>query len=144
MITSATCKSFYTELGQALHNITVGGDVFKLALYTSSATLNSDTTVYGATNEVSGTGYTAGGDALTNVNPTQSNGKGLYDFEDLTFSALTVTGIAGGLIYNSTNGNRAVAVLNFGASYSPSAQDLLITMPSQTSTTAIIRIKTNG
>jgi len=144
VITSATTKSFYTELGQALHNLTVGGDVFKCALYTSAATLNADTTVYSVTNEVTGTGYTAGGDTLTNVNPTQSNGKGLYDFEDLTFSTLTVTGIRGALIYNSTNGNRAVAALNFGADFSPTAEDFKITFPSVTSTTAIIRIKTNG
>ena len=143
MITSATTKSFYTELGQALHNLSIGGDVFKCALYTSSATLNADTTVYSSTNEVSGTGYTAGGNTLTNVDPVQLGGKGLYDFANLTFSTLTVTGIYGALIYNSTNGNRAVAALNFGATYSPVAQNLVITFPSVTATTAIIRIKTN-
>jgi len=141
MITSATTKSFYTEIGQALHNLSIGGDVFKCALYTSSATLNADTTVYSATNEVSGGGYTAGGSTLTNVNPVQLGGKGLYDFADLTFSSLTASNIGGGLIYNSTNGNRAVAVLNFGATYSPVAQNLVITFPSVTATTAILRIK---
>ena len=144
MIISAITKSFATEVGQGLHNMSVGGDVFKLALYTNQATLNSDTTIYSVTNEVSGTGYTPGGDTLTNTNPTQSDGKGLYGWTDLTFSTLTVSNITGGLIYNSTNGNRAVVVLNFGASYSPSAQDFNIVFPSVTSTTALIRIKPNG
>jgi hypothetical protein len=144
MITSAITKSFANELGQALHNISSGGDTFKCALYTSLATLNADTTVYSSTNEVTGTNYTAGGEELTNNNPTQSNGKGLYDWDDLTFSTVTITGIRGALIYNSTNGNRAVVVLDFGADYSPSAQDFVISFPSVTSTTAIIRIKPNG
>lgn len=140
-ITSAVPNSLLTEFGNGLHDFRIGGDVFKCALYTSSADLNKTTTVYSATNEVSGTGYTAGGDTLTNVNPVISNSVGLYDFADLVFSALTVTGIRGCLIYNSTNGNRAVAVLNFITDQSPSAQNFTIEFPSPTSSTAIIRIK---
>lgn len=144
MITSAITKSYATEVGQGLHNISVGGDIFKCALYTNQAVLNADTTIYSVTNEVSGTGYTAGGNTLTNINPTQSDGKGLYDFADLTFSTVTLSNVQGALIYNSTNGNRAVAVLNFGAIYSPSAEDLNIIFPSVTSTTALIRMTPNG
>ena len=144
MITSAVTKSFALEIGQGLHNLSVGGDTFKCALYTDQATLNADTTVYAVANEVSGTGYTAGGENLTNINPTASDGKALYDFADLTFSTVTLTDVRGALIYNSTNGNRAVAVLDFGATYAPTAQDLNIIFPSVTSTTALIRIEPNG
>jgi hypothetical protein len=144
MITSAITKSFVLELGQALHDLSAAGNTFKCALYTNQATLNADTTVYSVTNEVSGTGYSAGGETLTNNAPSQSNGKALFDFANVTFSAVTLTNVRGALIYNSTNGNRAVAVLNLGADYSPTAQDLNIVFPSVTSTTAIIRITPNG
>jgi hypothetical protein len=132
------------ELGQGLHDLSTGGNTFKCALYSSQATLNAGTTVYSTTNEVSGTGYVAGGATLTNVDPSLSNGKALYDFANLTFSTVTLSNVRGALIYNSTNGNRAVAALNFGADYSPSAQDLNIVFPSVTSTTALIRITPNG
>jgi len=140
-ITSAICNSFRAELGQGLHNFAVSGDVFKCALYTSSAALDKDTTAYTISNEVTGTGYTAGGASLTNIAPVVSSSVGVYDFDDLVFSALTVTGIRGALIYNSTNSNRAVAVLNFLSDQSPSAQDFTITFPSAAPTTAILRIK---
>ena len=144
-ITSTICDSYLIELGQGLHNHTVStGDVFKCALYTSSATLNRSTTTYSSTNEVTGTGYTAGGDTLTNVTPVTSNNVGVYDWADLTFSTLTVSGIRGALIYNSTNSNRAVCTLNFVSDWSPSAKDFVMTFPGATSTSAIIRIKYNG
>ena len=145
MIVSSICDSFLTELGQGLHNFAAsGGDVFNCALYTNQASLGLGTTIYSVTNEVSGTGYSAGGAALTNNDPSLSNNTALYDFANLVFSSLTVNNIQGALIYNVTNGNRAVAVLNFGTIYSPVAQDLNITFPSVTSTTAIIRISNNG
>ena len=140
-ITQAIPDSFHLELSQGVHDFRTTGDTYKMALYLGTATLGTSSTVYTSTGEVSGTGYTAGGSTLTNVDPVQLGGKGLYDFANLTFSTLTVTGIYGALIYNSTNGNRAVCALNFGATYSPVAQNLVITFPSVTATTAILRIK---
>jgi len=140
-IISAIPNTLLTELGNGLHDFRTTGNVFKCALYTSAAALGAGTTVYSATNEVTGTGYTAGGDTLTNINPTLSNSVGVYDWADLVFSTLTVTGIRGCLIYNSTNGNRAVAVLNFVTDQDPSAENFTITFPGATSTTAILRVK---
>ena len=141
MSISAITTSFKVEIGQDLHNFAVAGDVFKCALYTQLATLGAGTTVYTSLNEVSGTGYSAGGDILTNITPVSSGTTALYDFADLVIPGLTVTGIRSALIYNSTNGNRAVAVLDFGVNFSPVAQSLNITFPSVTPTTAFIRIK---
>ena len=140
-ITSAISNSLLTELGFGLHDFRTSGNVFKCALYTKSASLGAGTPVYTSTGEVNGTGYTLGGATLTNIKPVVSNSVGVYDWADLVFSTLTVTGIRGALIYNSTNGNRTVAVLNFVTDQSPSAQDFTITFPGATSTTAIIRIK---
>ena len=141
-IISAICNSFRTELGLALHDFTTTtGNVFKCALYTSAASLNKSTTVYSAANEISGTGYTAGGEIVTSVTPVLVTDISVFDFNDLIYSALTVTGIRGAVIYNATNGNRAVLVLNFGTDQSPVAQDFRITFPSATATTAILRTK---
>lgn len=101
-ISTAMCTSFKQELLEAKHNfLASGGNTFKLALYTSSATLGAATTAYSATNEASGTNYTAGGAALTNVNPSSSGTTALTDFDDLTFSSATITA-NGALIYNDT------------------------------------------
>lgn len=140
-ITQAICSSWKSEIGQGLHDFTVStGDTFKCALYTSSATINASTTAYTASGEVSGSGYNAGGESLTNVTPVTSGTTGIYDFADLTFSSITVSGIRGCLIYNSTNGNRAVCVLDFGGDQTVSGGDLTIQFPSATVTTALIRI----
>lgn len=134
------CTSFKAEVAQALHNFTANtGDVFKLALYVASATLGSDTTAYTASGESSGTNYTAGGITLTNVTPTTSGTTGYWSFENATFSNVTLT-CAGALIYNSTNQNRAVCVLNFGSTISKSGSDLTITFPSPGATDAVLRI----
>ena len=110
-ITQAMCTSFKSEVMQALHNFTTStGNVFKIALYTSTATMSASTTAYSATNEVSGTNYVAGGNTLTNITPTTSGTTGYTDFDDTTWSAATITA-RGALIYNSTNTNRGVAVL---------------------------------
>ena len=110
-IVQTMCTSFKAEVAQGLHNFTRStGDVFYLALYTANATLGADTTVYTTSNEASGTNYTAGGIALTNITPLAANGTGYWSFDDATFSNVTLT-CAGALIYNSTNGNRAVCVL---------------------------------
>ena len=134
------CTSFKKELLEGLHDFNAsGGNTFKLALYTSSATLNASTTAYATTNEISGTGYTAGGGTLTNVDPTTSSTTAFCDFNDLTFSTATITA-RGALIYNSTNSNRAVVVLGFGADKTSTAGDFTIVFPTADSSNAIIRI----
>jgi len=136
------CTSFKAEVAQGLHNFTTGtGDVFYLALYLPSADLGADTTVYTSTGEVpsSGTNYTSGGIALTNITPTTSGTTGYWSFQNVTFSNVSLT-CAGALIYNSTNGNRAVCVLNFGTTLVKASQDLVITFPTAGSTDAVLRI----
>jgi len=134
------CTSFKKELLEGLHDFNAsGGNTFKLALYTSSATLNASTTAYATTNEISGTGYTAGGGTLTNVDPTTSSTTAFCDFNDLTFSTATITA-RGALIYNSTNSNRAVVVLDFGADKTSTSGDFTIVFPTADSSNAIIRI----
>jgi|TARA_R110001592_G_scaffold269459_2_gene535789 hypothetical protein len=140
-ITQAMCTSFKKELMTATHNFTASsGNSFKLALYTSSASLSAATTAYSSTNEASGTNYTAGGAALTNVTPTTSGTTALTDFADLTFSNATVTA-NGALIYNDTaSGDPAVVVLAFGADKTSTAGDFTIQFPAASSSAAIIRI----
>ena len=140
-IIQTACTSYKAELAQGLHNFTTGtGNVFKIALYLSSATLGADTTVYTTSGETSGTNYTAGGIALTNITPTTSGTTALWSFQTATFSNVTLS-CAGALIYNSTNGNRAVCVLNFGSTITKTAQDLVITFPAASATDAILRIE---
>ena len=139
-ITTAMCTSYKSELMQALHDHTASsGDTFKMALYTSSATLDATTTAYSPTNEVTGTGYTAGGVNLTNVTPTTSGTTGFSDFADAVFSSVTITA-RGSLIYNSTNGNRAVAVNDFSEDKTASGGDFTVTFPTPDASNAIIRI----
>lgn len=139
-ITTAMCTSFKKELLEAKHNfLASGGNTFKLALYTSSATLGASTTAYATANEVSGTGYSAGGGTLTNVNPTTSGTTAFTDFADLTFSNATITA-NGALIYNSTNSDRAVCALAFGGDKSSTSGDFTIQFPVAAASTAIIRI----
>ena len=139
-ITQAVAVSFKVELLTGLHDFTTTtGDVFKMALYTSSATLNSSTTEYSATNEVSGTGYSAGGNTLTNVTPTSSGTTAFVDFADTTWSAATITA-RGALIYNSSNANKAVCVLDFGSDKTSTAGDFTIEFPTADASDAIIRI----
>jgi hypothetical protein len=140
-ITQAICTSFRKEVLEGLHDFNVGANTFKLALYTSSATLSAATTVYSASNECTGTNYSAGGSALTNVNPTSSGTTAILDFANLTFSSLTLdTAARGALIYNSTNGNRAVCVLDFGSDKSSGGTDFTIVFPTADVSNAIIRI----
>ena len=139
-ISQAMCTSFKVELMTGTHNFTnSSGNAFKLALYTSSATLGAATTAFSATNEVSGTGYTSGGGALTNVTPTSSGTTAFTDFADLTFSSSTITA-NGALIYNSTNSNKAVCVLAFGGDKSSTNGDFTIQFPTPDASNAIIRI----
>lgn len=139
-IVQTMCTSFKAEVAQGLHNFTRStGDVFYLALYTANATLGADTTVYTASNEASGTNYSAGGIALTNITPLAANGTGYWSFDDATFSNVTLT-CAGALIYNSTNGNRAVCVLNFGQTITKTASNLVVTFPPMGATDSVLRI----
>ncbi|MAT09935.1 MAG: hypothetical protein CMM02_02915 [Rhodopirellula sp.] len=146
-ITQAMCTSFKTELLQGVHNFYNGsgggsagtGATFKIALYTSSATLGATTTAYATTNETTGTAYNAGGNSLTNVTPTSSGTTAFTDFADTTWSTSTITA-RGALIYNSTQSNKAVAVLDFGSDKSSSSGDFTIQFPTADSSNAIIRI----
>lgn len=115
-ITQAMCTSFKKELLEGVHNFkNSGGSTFNLALYTSSASLDAATTAYTASNEVSGTGYTAKGSALTRIDPSSSGTTAFTDFSDLTFSSSTITA-RGALIFNdSAAGDPSVIILNFGS-----------------------------
>ena len=153
-IDQAMCTSFKQEILQGIHNFTNGsgggtttttgsGNTFKIALYTSSASLGAGTTAYTTSNEVSGTGYTAAGNTLTNVTPTTSSTTALTDFADTTWSSSTITA-RGALIYNSSttagSANRAVVVLDFGADKTSTNGDFVIQFPAAGASTAIIRI----
>jgi len=140
------CTSFKKELMEAQHNFTTGtGDTFKLALYDNNASFTAATTDYTATDEIVGTGYTAGGGTLTNITPTTSSTTALTDFADLTFSTATITDAHGALIYNTTAGagtgtTNTVLVLDFGSDKSSSAGDFTIVFPTADASNAIIRI----
>ena len=140
-ITQAMCTSFKKELLEGKHNFMLsGGDTFKIALYTDSATLSAATTAYSATNEVSGTNYTAKGNTLTRIDPSSSGTTGFTDFQDTTWASSTITA-RGAVIFNEdTTGDTSVIVLNFGADKSSSSGDFTITFPTADASDAIIRI----
>lgn len=146
-ISQAMATSFKVEILDGIHNFGVGvvrastaADTFKIALYTSSATLGATTTAYTTSNEVTGTNYTAGGNTLTiSQVPTSTSTTAWLDFADTTWSSATITA-NGALIYNSTQGNRAVAVLAFGGDKTSTAGDFTIVFPAADSSNAIIRI----
>ena len=140
-ITQAMCTSFKKELMTATHNFTTSsGNTFNLALYTSSASLDAATTAYTTSNEVSGSGYTAKGAALTNVTPTTSSRTAYADFADLTFSTVSITA-RGAMIFNdSASGDPAVCILDFGSDKTASSGDFTIQFPTADASNAIIRI----
>ena len=145
-ISQAMCTSFKVELLNGIHAFSTtvargntNADSFKLALYTSSASLGAGTTAYTTSNEVSGTGYTAAGPALTAVAPTSSSTTALLDFNELTFSTATVRA-RGALIYNDTQSDKAVAVLDFGGDKTSTTGDFTIVFPTADDSNAIIRI----
>ena len=140
-ITQAMCTSFKQELLEAVHNFkNSGGDTFKIALYTSSASLGAGTTAYTTSNEVAdGNGYSTGGNTLTRVDPSSSGTTALTDFADTTWSSATITA-RGALVYNSTDSDKAVAVLDFGSDKSSSSGDFTIQFPTADASSAIIRI----
>lgn len=140
-ITQAMCTSFKQALLDGEMDFSSDtAQTFKIALYTSSATLDATTTVYSVTNEVSGTGYTAGGNTLTiSTNPTTSGTTAYLSFSNTTWSSATITA-RGALIYKSGGTNPAVAVLDFGGDKTSTAGDFTIQFPTANSTTAIIRV----
>lgn len=152
-ITQATCTSFKAEVLLGAHDLR--NDTIKIALYSSTADINANTTAYTTTGEVTGTNYSAGGVTLTFASVAASNsnaasGVGYVDFENATFSNVTVTA-RGALIYNSTpsaNGvsdttltNAAICVLDFGEDKVATAQDFTVTFPAGDATNAIVKIK---
>ena len=146
-ITQAIANAFKQQLLEGDANFkSSGGDVFKLALYTSSATLNSTTTAYSATNEVANSGqYTAGGSDLTgqsaNIGTGTGKGVAFVDFADLSFTGVTLTA-RGALIYNTSSAvtNAAVAVLDFGADKTATSGTFTVQFPAFTTAAAILRI----
>lgn len=139
-ITTAFCTSFKQQILQAQHDFdNPGGNTFKIALYTSTATLGATTTAYSATNEITGTAYTAGGNTLTAVTPTSSGTTAFTDFADTTWASSTITA-NGALIYNANATNAACVVLAFGSDKSSSNGDFTIVFPVANATDAIIRI----
>jgi hypothetical protein len=148
--TQAMCSSFLGELMTATHNFTTStGNSFKAALYLSSATVNASTTAYSSSNEVTGTNYVAGGVAVTNgTSPLSSNtsttaGVGYWTpSASITYTNVTLTtAFDAVLIYNSTSSNKAVSVHTFG-SQTVTAGTFTLTMPSNTTSTALLRLAT--
>ena len=140
-ITQAVANSFKQQVLQGQHNFTLTtGNVFKLALYTSAATLDSSTTVYTSTNEVANTGqYVTGGGTLVNITPFVSSGVACVDFNDLSFTGVTLTA-AGCLIYNTSTGNSAVCILSFGGDKTATSGTFTIQFPANTTSAALLRI----
>ena len=140
-ITSAICNSFKTEILTGTHNFTASsGDTFNLALYTSSATLNKSTTAYTTSEEVSGSGYTAKGNALTSVTPALSTDTAVCDFADTSFTSASFTA-RGCLIFNdSASGDPAVCAIDFGSDKTVTSGTFTIQFPTADASNAIIRI----
>ena len=138
-ITTALCTSFKVEILKGVHNFTGASNVFKLALYTSSASLGASTAAYTSSNETSGTGYTAKGGALTSVTPVADGTTAVVDFNDLTFSDATITA-RGALIFNVGSGEPSVCALDFGGDKTSTNGDFTIQFPAPNASNAIIRI----
>jgi len=135
------CTSFKVELLKGLHNFTGASNIFKLALYTNSATFNAATTAYTSGNEVTGTNYTAKGNAVTTVTPVASGTTALVDMNNVVFSNVTISSVRGALIFNeAATGDPTVCVLDFGADKAASSGDFTIVMPAADASNAIIRI----
>jgi hypothetical protein len=140
-ISQSLATSFKVDLLSGTQNFTSGtGNTFKMALYTSSATLGATTTAYTTSNEITGTGYTAGGNTLSvSVSPTSSGTTAYLSFTDTSWTSATFT-CRGALIYNSTNSNKAVAIFDFGSDKQVVGGTFTITFPTADATSAVIRI----
>jgi hypothetical protein len=136
-ISQAMCTSFKVEILGGIQDLDT--DVIKIALYTSAATLSAATTVYSVTNEVTGVGYTAGGNTLTSPTISSSGTTAFADFADTSWTTATITA-RGALIYNSSKANRAIAVLDFGSDKTSTAGTFTVQMPANNATDALIRI----
>lgn len=134
-ITTAICNSYKQEILEGVH---ASGDTYKIALYTDSATLSASTTAYSTTNEVVGTGYTAGGATLTGFTSGLSSGTGFITFSDPSFTSSTITA-RGCLIYNSSKSNKAVAAFDFGENVVSVSGTLTIDLPAA-GASALIRV----
>jgi len=135
------CTSFKVEVLKGVHTFTAASNVFKLALYTNSATLNAATTAYTSSNEISGTNYAAKGQFVTTVTPVASGTTALVDMADEVFSNVTISSVRGALIYNeAATGDPSVCVLDFGADKGASSGDFTIVFPAADASNAIIRI----
>ena len=142
-ISSAICTSFKQEILVGTHNFTASsGDTFKIALYTSDASLGAGTTAFSSSNEISntsGSAYSSGGATLTSVTPTTSGTTAFCDFSDVSFTSASFTA-NGALIYNSSQSNKAVAVIAFGGDKTVSSGTFTIQFPTADASNAIIRI----
>ena len=135
MIVQGQTTSFKKELYEAIHNFTT--DTFKIALYTANATLSQDTLIYTATGEITGTGYTATGQALVSPVVSSAEGVAYISFNNISWTSASFTA-RGALIYNSSKANRSVAVLDFGSDKTTTST-FTITFPVNTATSALIR-----
>ena len=139
-ITQTMCTSFKKALLDGEMDFSSNtSQTFKIALYTSSATLDATTTAYSTSNEVSGTNYSAGGNTLTVTAPTTSGTTAFLDFSDTTWATATITA-RGALIYQSGGSNPAVAVLDFGSDKTTTSSDFTVQFPTADASSAIIRI----
>jgi len=140
-ITQTLTDTFLQDCLDGAQNLGDGGDTLKIALYTSSATLGSTTSAYTATNEVSGTGYTAGGATLASqaVAYDATNKVAFFDAADPAFTTATITA-RGALIYNNSKSNASIAVLDFGSDFSSSNGTFQVQLPTAAHNTALIRI----
>ena len=140
-ISQAVANSFKSEILQGIHDLESGGDTFKLALYTSAATLTSATVSYTTGSEVTASGqYVVGGGVLTSQQVSlATGGVAIVDFADLSFTGVTLTA-RGALIYNSTEAKKAVCVLDFGSDKTATSGTFTLQFPNFTSSSAILRI----
>ena len=141
------CTSFKVEVLRGVHNFSSASNIFKMSLHTNSATLNASTAAYASSglSEVTGSNYSAGGNAITTVTPVASSTTALVDMNDVVFSNVTISGVRGALIYNNSptspgSGTPSVAVLDFGSDKAASAGDFTVVMPTADASNAIIRI----
>ncbi len=140
-ITSAICNSFKTEILTGTHDFTASsGNTFNLALYTSSASLGASTTAYTTSNEVSGSGYTAKGNALTSVTPTLDSSTAVCDFADTSFTSASFTARGCLIFYDSATGDPAVCAIDFGSDKTVTSGTFTIQFPAADASNAIIRI----
>ena len=136
MIVQTQTTSFKEELYEGIHDLLT--DTLKMALYTANADLNAATTVYTTDQEVSGTGYTAGGATVTNVTVQSSGTTAYVNFDNVQWPGASFTA-RGALLYNSSKANRSIAVINFGSDKIVNNGTFTVTMPANTATTALIR-----